>query len=205
VDLRAFVVKCLFMLPHLTTHGAVCREPHGEVRVGGPRPLAVLPGSFNPLHHGHTSLAAVAAARLGVAVEFELSLANVDKPELGHDELQRRLGQFDRLAPVWVTRAATFAAKAELFPGAAFVVGWDTAVRLIDVKYYGNDRARRDAGLRLLRERRCRVVVGGRLDPGGAFRTWTGEGIADDFGELFLPLTEDAFRADVSSSEIRAS
>ena len=38
-----------------------------------PKPVAMLPGSFNPLHHGHTALAAVAAARLGVPVAFELS------------------------------------------------------------------------------------------------------------------------------------
>jgi nicotinic acid mononucleotide adenylyltransferase len=57
-----------------------------------PRPLAVLPGSFNPLHHGHTSLAAAAAARLGVAVEFEPSIATVDKPSLDPEELDRRVG-----------------------------------------------------------------------------------------------------------------
>ena len=102
-------------------------------------PLAVLPGSFNPLHHGHTTLAATAAAKLGVDVVFELSVANVDKPELGRDEVERRLGQFAGVAPVWVTRAAAFEKKADIFPGAAFVLGWDTAVRLIDPKYYGGE------------------------------------------------------------------
>src|SRR5215831_19303711 len=86
-------------------------------------PQALLPGSFCPLHHGHTTLAAVAAARLGVPVHFELSVTNVDKPELPREEIERRVSQFAEVAPVWITRAATFEAKAALFPGVAFVVG----------------------------------------------------------------------------------
>src|SRR5947208_570464 len=123
----------------LRTHAAVCVEPDGTARAGGPLPAALLPGSFNPLHHGHTGLAAAAAAHLGVPVAFELSLANVDKPELDPDEAARRVAQFAGVGPVWVTRAATFAAKADLFPGAAFVLGWDTAARLIDPRYYAAD------------------------------------------------------------------
>src|SRR5207245_755539 len=60
----------------------VCREPDGTPRVGDPRPAVLLPGSFNPLHLGHTTLADIAAKRLGSPVAFELSIANVDKPEL---------------------------------------------------------------------------------------------------------------------------
>src|SRR5262245_28506943 len=150
----------------LQSHAAVCVEA-GGVRPG-PKPLALLPGSFNPLHRGHVALAAVAAARLGVPVHFELSVTNADKPELPCDEVERRVAQFAGVAPVWVTRAATFEAKADLFPGAAFVVGWDTAVRVIDPKYYGGE-AGRDTALRTLMAQGCRLVVGGRLDALGAF------------------------------------
>jgi hypothetical protein len=162
---------------------------------------AVFPGSFNPLHHGHTGLAAVAAARLGVPVAFELSVANVDKPDLDPAEVDRRVTQFRDVGPVWVTRAPTFAEKAELFPGAAFVVGHDTAVRLIDPHYYANDPGRRDAALGRLVAAGCRVVVGGRLDAAGVFRTWDAAGV---FPELFVALTETDFRADVSSRGLRA-
>jgi hypothetical protein len=187
----------------LRSHAAVCQEPGGTVRADGPRPAAVLPGSFNPLHHGHTALAVAAGERLGLPVAFELSVANVDKPELAYEEVARRVGQFAAVGPVWVTRAPTFAEKADLFSGAAFVVGFDTAVRLIDPRYYGGDERRRDAALRTLADRGCRVVVGGRVDAGGVFRTWSAEGIADEFRGLFLPLTEMDFRADVSSTELR--
>ncbi len=166
------------------------------------RPKAVLPGSFNPLHHGHTSLAQAAARHLGVEVHFELSIANADKPELPHDEVERRVAQFAGVGPVWVTRAATFEAKADLFPGAAFVLGWDTAVRVIDPKYYGGEPGR-DAALRKLLARGCRLVVGGRTDSKGAFRMWDGGGLAEEFAGLFVPLAEADFRVDVSSTELR--
>lgn len=181
------------------TSPLTCHEPDGTVRTGGPLPVAILPGSFNPLHNGHTDLAAAAAARLGVAVAFELSITNADKPELTPDEVIRRTRQFAGVGAVWVTRAATFVAKAELFPGVTFVVGFDTAARLVDPKYYGSDISRRDACLRGLRGSGCRVIVGGRVDREGNFRMWGG----DVFGGLFVSLSEDDFRADVSSTQLR--
>jgi hypothetical protein len=165
-------------------------------------PKALLPGSFNPLHRGHTALAAVAAARLGVPVHFELSVTNADKPELPSEEVERRIGQFAGLAPVWITRAPTFEAKARLFPGAAFVVGWDTAVRVIEPKYYGG-LAERDAALRTLLDLGCRLVIGGRLDTTGAFRVWERNSVSDEFAELFVALNEADFRVDVSSRHLR--
>jgi hypothetical protein len=165
-------------------------------------PRALLPGSFNPLHHGHTALAAAASARLGVEVHFELSVVNADKPELPREEVERRVAQFAGVGPVWVTRAATFEEKAELFPGAAFVLGWDTAVRVIDPKYYGGD-AGRNAVLRKLLDRGCKLVVGGRVDASGAFRVWDGGGLEDECASLFVALSEVDFRADVSSTLLR--
>jgi hypothetical protein len=185
----------------LTFRRAVCVEPGGGARADGPRPPALLPGSFDPLHHGHTGLAAAAAARLGVAVHFELSVANADKPELPRGEVERRVAQFAAVAPVWVTRAATFAEKADLFPGTAFVLGWDTAVRVIDPRYYGSAAAR-DAALAKLLDLGCRLVVGGRLDGLGVFRVWGG-GEPTAFAHLFVVLAESDFRADVSSSALR--
>jgi hypothetical protein len=186
----------------LESNRAVCIEPDGVIRPGA-RPLALLPGSFNPLHPGHTTLAAVASARLGVPVHFELSVANVDKPEMPPEEIKKRVGQFATVGPVWVTRAATFIEKATIFPGAAFVLGWDTAIRLIDPAYYGGT-AERDSALRMMLAAGCRFVVGGRVDEAGAFRVWDRDAIADEFADLFVVLAESEFRVDVSSRALRA-
>ncbi|QDU22500.1 nucleotidyl transferase family protein [Urbifossiella limnaea] len=195
-------------MPHAPAPGPeAVRFPYpvvgGAVVRGHAPPRALLPGSFNPLHHGHVSLAAVAARRLGTPVAFELSVANVDKPDLDAAEVERRVAQFAAAGPVWVTRAATFAEKAELFPGAAFVVGYDTAVRLVDRHYYANDDRLRDAALARLAATGCRVVVGGRVDAAGVFRTWDGGG--GPFPELFVALAESDFRTDVSSTALRAA
>jgi hypothetical protein len=189
----------------LQNHFAVCVNRDTRANVG-PKPLAILPGAFNPLHYGHTQLAAVAAARLGVEVHFELSITNADKPELAREEVERRVVQFADVAPVWITRAAAFEKKADIFPGAAFVLGWDTAIRVIDPKYYGGEPGR-DAALRKLLARGCRLVVGGRVDAHGAFRVWdcaeTGIATLSEFRELFVPLSESDFRADISSTTLR--
>lgn len=186
-------------------NAAVCLHPDGTL-VPHPEadlPRVVFPGSFNPLHVGHRQLAHVVERRVGVAVHFELSIANVDKPELSDDETSRRVQQFAAFAPLWLTRAPTFAQKAELFPGTVFVLGWDTAIRIIDPKYYGHEESRRDAALRKLLDLGCRLLVGGRIDASGQFREWETPDFALRFTELFERITEAEFRVDVSSTELR--
>src|SRR5262249_46463895 len=102
-----------------------------EVVWDATRPWLLVPGAFNPLHGGHRALAALAERLERRPAAFELSVANVDKPELPIEEVRRRLRQFVGHAPVWLTRAARFVDKATLFPGATFVVGADTAERLM--------------------------------------------------------------------------
>jgi hypothetical protein len=48
---------------------------------------------------------------------------------------------------VTLTREPLFTAKATLLPGAAFAVGWDTAVRILDPKYVAATRRGRPAGI----------------------------------------------------------
>ena len=181
----------------------VCQDVGGVFRVGDPRPAVLLSGSFNPLHHGHTSLAEIAAERLGAAVAFELSVSNVDKPELSPEELNRRLEQFLHRHPVYVSRAPTFRAKAALFPDCVFVVGADTAARLVSPRYYGDDPDEVIRALDEIRSYGSRFFVGGRMDGAGRFVDVGGVAIPDGYRDMFQGLGEPEFRVDVSSTELR--
>lgn len=180
-------------------------HPDGRMVVDGDPPQALLPGSFNPLHAGHTELAEVAAGVLGAPVAFELSVTNVDKPPLAVAEVHHRLDQFRGVGTVALTRAETFVKKSELFPGCGFAIGWDTVTRLIQPRYYGDSE---EAMLRALAEmwgRGSRFAVGGRADDGGAFRSLSDVNIPDGFRPMFTEIPEADFRRDVSSTALRNS
>ena len=179
-------------------------QPDGAMTVDADPPEALLPGSFNPLHEGHVRLAAAGARTLGVPVAYELAVVNVDKPPLTVAEIQRRLAQFRGVGPVALTRAETFRKKAALFPGCGFVIGWDTATRLIQPRYYGDSEA---AMLRALAEMwgaGSRFAVAGRIDATDAFHTLADVNLPAGFRPLFTDIPEGAFRSDVSSTQLRA-
>ena len=180
-------------------------HPHGRMVVDGDAPQALLPGSFNPLHAGHTELAEVSSNTLGVPVAYELSVSNVDKPPLAVAEVHRRLEQFPGVGTVVLTRAETFVKKSELFPGCGFAIGWDTVTRLIQPRYYGDSQTAMLQALAEMWGRGSRFAVGGRTDDGGAFRSLSDVDIPDGFRPMFTEIPEADFRRDLSSTAIRES
>lgn len=164
------------------------------------QPAGLLAGSFNPLHDGHRELARVAERRLGGQVAFELAWINVDKPPLDFLTIESRCRQFtDR--PVVLTREPTFVRKSRLFPNTAFVVGIDTAERIVQPKYYGRD-ADVFAALDEVRLRGCRFLVAGRR-VGDSFRTLSQLNLPPSLADLFEEIPEAEFRRDLSSTELR--
>ena len=165
--------------------------------------LALLAGSYDPLHEGHSALMAAAAAELGLPVLPEMSLQNVDKPPLAADEILRRVSQFQPGDTVFVTRAATFREKARSFPGATFVIGADTADRLVAPRYYGDSEEEMRTALAEIKAAGCRFLVAGRVAANGEFRTLADVGLPAGFAGMFAGLPEARFRSDLSSSKIR--
>jgi hypothetical protein len=177
---------------------------------------AVFPGAFNPLHDGHRQMARIAAERLRLRVEFELSTYNVDKPPLDYLEMSDRAEQFDLDETLWLTRAATFEEKSRLFPDATFIVGADTIARIADPIYYGgSERAMLAAidrivagGGRFLVFGRTAELDGGTVETDGANASKAFQSLASlDLPAALLAIcsevSESEFRADVSSTQLR--
>ena len=177
----------------------------GRVRTTDAHPQAILSGSFNPLHGGHTGLADTAAGLLGAPVAFEVSAVNVDKPPLATAVLLDRLSQFAGRYAVFAGNAPTFVEKSRLYPGATFVVGFDTAARIIHPRYYGDSEAGMLAALAEMRDRGNRFLVAGREGDDGRFRELHELAIPEGFAGLFDAIPARLFRNDVSSTEIRAA
>ncbi|KFM24393.1 hypothetical protein F751_3111 [Auxenochlorella protothecoides] len=182
----------------------------GPVTAGAPRGGRLyLPGSFNPLHAGHTAMLQ-AAQSLCPQLEgcYELSTGNADKGLLLVEEVERRVRHFEEARlPVVLTQvglAPLYAQKARLFPGSVFVIGYDTAIRLLDPKYYGS---REDMLLQLdrLGTSGCSFLVAGRLDTQTQqFMRPEDLAVPPQLKPLFRSIPESLFRADISSTQLRA-
>ena len=181
----------------------VCVDVDGRLHAGVAAPAVLLPGAFNPIHEGHRGMRVAAARLAGGAAAYELSVTNVDKPDLTAEDVRRRVAQFTWHAPLCLTRAPTFVAKAALFPGAAFAVGADTAARIVSPRYYQDSDERMTAALESIRRQGCRFLVAGRADSGGRFRTLADIPIPAAHRDLFGAIPEDEFRLDLSSTHLR--
>lgn len=181
---------CLWSLPDGSFADSPAQTPRG-----------VLCGAFNPLHHGHEELRLLAERRLGGLVAYEMSVTNVDKPPLDYLTIERRRQQFSRV-PLALTNAPRFWQKSQVFPNTTFVVGSDTAQRIVDAKYYGGDSDALQAALDKIRQAGCRFLVASRL-VGGQTLTLANLQVPATARDLFEEIPESEFRVDISSTELR--
>jgi hypothetical protein len=163
---------------------------------------ALFPGAFNPLHDGHRRMAELASKVLGLPIEFEISIENVDKPPLDFTEMQGRLSQFASGQVVWFTRAPTFDRKAALFPQTTFIVGADTIRRIADPYYYGNDATAATAVIESLARHGGRFLVFGRL-AGDRFESLGCLVLPTALRQLCQEVPAERFRQDISSTLLR--
>lgn len=162
----------------------------------------ILPGSFNPLHDGHSEMARFAAAQFGSSLWFELSIHNVDKERLSEQEIARRCQQPFQPYGLVLTNAPTFHEKAAVFPAATFVIGVDTLIRIDDLVYYRKDPKVRSQALEQIAAKGVRFLV---------FARKIGKNLVDgaklDLTDVLRSLCDfvpaDTFQVDLSSTQIR--
>ncbi|XP_024030438.1 uncharacterized protein LOC21393256 isoform X2 [Morus notabilis] len=164
----------------------------------------VLPGSFNPLHEGHLKLLDVATSICEDAYPcFEISAVNADKPPLSVSQIKDRVKQFEKAGKtVIISNQPYFYKKAEIFPGSAFVIGADTAARLVHPKYYDGNYNKMLEILTGCKATGCTFLVAGR-NVDGVFKVLDDLEIPEELKDMFISIPEGKFRMDISSSEIR--
>jgi nicotinamide mononucleotide (NMN) deamidase PncC len=197
-DQTASMAGLVSVRAHASWHQVLLGEiPAAATKAHGGQ--LILSGSFNPIHHGHRKMLALAEQLTGRAGAFELSITNVDKPPLDYYEIGARLAQFE--APVWLTRLPTFFEKARLFPGAVFAVGVDTMIRIDALRYY-TDSAHRDAAIAELAALKCAFLVFGR-EADGHFIQLRDLDLSSTLRDICTEVPLGDFREDISSTALR--
>jgi cytidyltransferase-like protein len=165
-----------------------------------PDAFILFPGSFDPLHHGHHKIAAMAKEQTGKDVLFQITAHHPKKGTIPHEALIRRAAQLQFQWPVVIfDQEGLYAQKAALVPGMTMLIGADVVYGLQDLRYYGDDKVRRRKMFEQLAQLGTRFLVAGR-EVNGFYETLGDVPIAQNFAHLFHPL---GGRLDVSSSELR--
>ncbi len=94
--------------------------------------------------------------------------------------------------PGWHVQAPLFTIKSKLFAKSTFVIGYDTAIRLIMPKYYGSE-AKMLLELAAMRYRGCNLIVAGRIDEDRTFRTMSDVTLPDGLDTLVRFLNSRPF------------
>ena len=174
-----------------------------------PKNRIIFPGAFNPIHEQHIAMAGKVAEITGDKIDLELCIRNVDKPALNYLEIDARLTQFanDPIAGLikpWInnvhlTCTPTFAEKSLCFPGAKFLIGWDTFKRISDPKY-GN----LDWVIKTFQETGIKFLVFHRIMNGRSSALEGTDGIRPEILEISTIFPENTLPpVEISSSEIR--
>ena len=89
-------------------------------------------------------------------------------------------------------------------PASPAVVVHAAAVRLVAPRYYGGEESAMLTALAEIWAAGCSFLVAGR-EEAGSFRTLADVPIPQGFHQLFREIPESLFRADVSSTGLRAT
>ena len=202
-DIYSLLIKTKSELHYLNSEGKSI--PMKEKLLSGSETRTILSGSFNPIHSAHIELVHIASKIVKKPILFELSIKNQESTKglLEKDELAKRILQFKNIGDLAITNLPTFEEKSFFFKNSVFVVGYDTAMRILDTNYY-SDRLEKSIIkiLSAIKKNNCSFIVAGRLHL-DQFRTLKDLKIPKGFESMFKEIDQKKFRSDQSSTEIR--
>lgn len=161
----------------------------------------IFPGSFNPLHSGHIKMKELAEKKTGLKASYEISIKNADKPPLTFYEIQKITDQFSKNENWILTRSAKFSDKSYIFKNSIFVIGVDTLERIFKVKFYKSEEDMNSKISRMLENNVNFLVFGRNIN--GSFISLDDLVIPNALKDRCTGFSEDIFREDISSTEIR--
>lgn len=156
------------------------------------RNLAVYPGSFNPLHHGHKGIYDLLTAR-GYHVIFEISKTRYQKAPYPEKKFQALTKQFAGFSELLISDAPLFSDKRDQLAhfNPCWVMGYDTAKRWINENKRVDDTERKKIAT-------MNVIFIGRLIDG----IYHDPSSLLDGSERYRYQIVD-YRCDISSTQIR--
>tara|TARA_B100001989_G_C24530851_1_gene461531 strand:+ start:57 stop:632 length:576 start_codon:yes stop_codon:yes gene_type:complete len=165
-------------------------------------PKAILSGSFNPLHQGHKAMHDHAKKVLDTDIFFEVCIQNADKPTLNYEEATNVVNQFSNSYNWLLTNVGKFTEKAMLFPNSTFLLGTDTLARVVNEKFYLNKEQMFEE-LEIFNLNNNNFLVFGR-EVAGSFVSLQDINIPEHINSRFAEVSEQDFRLDISSTELRS-
>ena len=188
--------------------GIFCINCDGSIQYSIPSNPVIYCGTFNPLHIAHRKILEYISMRYPQRpVLLEMSQRSADKSATSITNVMIRAAQVAGQYQVIISNTSLYVDKCKYYPNATFIVGYDTAIRIVDKKYYQNSEKNLMKVMQTIEDYGCNFIVVGRYDEKMKcfldFDSIKHTLPAKEYHHLFISLDENHFRYDMSSTYLR--
>ncbi|KAL7716283.1 Cytidyltransferase-like domain-containing protein [Entamoeba marina] len=189
-------------------HHIFCIQKNGLLSTLPPSSPVIYSGTFNPFHIAHKKILEYVTMRYPTRpIVVELSQRSEDKTPTSLTNTLIRASQVAGLYNVIISNTSLYVDKAKYYENGIFVVGYDTAVRIFDKKYYKNSVVNMRNAFETIRKCNCKFIVVGRFDEKSQqfcdFKSIKNTLPCQEYHHLFISLSQTHFRYDFSSTQLR--